>query len=562
MKHSCKQFKLIIYPILLAIFLSACNEQVTKVKLSQLQTIKHSGELKVGILYHPLSYFFGNNENASGFDYELAQQFAEYLGVNLKIMAKYNADELQTQLQNGNIDFIAHQYQYFGKLDNNIKLSPTLYTVDQVLVYKSGSFRPKSFKLVNDTVWLIKGSPQESLMHELSKQFPEIQWQVTADTDEEELLRKVSEQEIKYALVDSHNLSLNQRFYPSLARAITAKSSTSVHWQLKAAREDSLQAALLSFIAQQYKNGDLKKLKDKYFAQFAGFDYVDTREFLKAIKHTLPKYEKLFKQYAINMDWRLLASISYQESHWKPLAKSPTGVRGIMMLTNATAKEVGVTNRLDPEQSIRGGVQYLQNLLKRLPATITKDEQYWFALAAYNIGFGHLMDARNLTKLRGQNPNSWSDVKANLPLLMQRRWNRKTRYGYARGSEAADYVLNIRQYYQSLIWQDAINEKNKAIAEQNEKFKKLLTSPSHNYLNEEAFTISGQTTKPSINKVTEAKSIIKSSTKLEPQFESDKVSRLGNNKLESKTDEKNREIKTTPENAATKKQTNQTQNQK
>jgi len=474
-KYLYKPF-LISFLLINTVMLNACMpvSDLDEKKQSQLQRIKGSGELRVGTVYNPLSYFFGANDNASGFDYELAEQFAQSLGVKLKIVASYNATELSSLLENNSIDFIASQFQNIAAPDPAIKLSPQLYTVNQIVAYKTGTFRPKNFSLVDDVIWLVQGSSQEQLMREIALKYPNIKWQVTADADEEELLRKVSEQEIKYALVDSHNLSLNQRFYPLLARAIIVKKATSVHWQLKTNTEDSLQAALISFIGQQYASGELSKLKDKYFGQFIGFDYVDTRAFLKAIKKTLPKYEALFRKYAGNMDWRLLASVSYQESHWRPKAKSPTGVRGMMMLTNTTAKEVNVTNRLDPEQSISGGVRYLEGLVKRLPATIHKDEIYWFALASYNIGFGHLMDARRLTKLRGQNPDSWSDVKKTLPLLMQRRWNRKTRYGYARGGEAAAYVLNIRQYFQSLVWQDALNEKNKAIAEQNLKFKKLI----------------------------------------------------------------------------------------
>lgn len=179
-------------------------------------------------------------------------------------------------------------------------------------------------------------------------------------------------------------------------------------------------------------------------------DDFDTRAFVARARQQLPKFRHLFEQHAQDLDWRLLAAVSYQESHWKPDARSHTGVRGLMMLTNATAKEVGVKNRVDPAQSVRGGAHYLRQLVERVPATIAPKEKIWFALAAYNMGYGHMMDARKLTRLRGKNPNSWDDVRQSLPLLHDARWHRKTRYGYARGREARQYVKNIRRYYQNL----------------------------------------------------------------------------------------------------------------
>lgn len=123
----------------------------------------------------------------------------------------------------------------------------------------------------------------------------------------------------------------------------------------------------------------------------------------------------------------------------------------MMMLTLPTAKSVGVTNRLDPEQSVRGGVEYLRRMVSRIPDSIEEHEKIWFALASYNVGYGHMMDARRLTKKQGGNPDAWSDVKERLPLLRQKKYYSQTRYGFARGDEARNYVENIRRYYQSII---------------------------------------------------------------------------------------------------------------
>jgi membrane-bound lytic murein transglycosylase F len=154
------------------------------------------------------------------------------------------------------------------------------------------------------------------------------------------------------------------------------------------------------------------------------------------------------------MDWRLLAAIAYQESQWDADAVSFTGVRGIMMLTRQTAKQVGIDDRRDPAQSITGGARYFLELYRRLPDRISESDRIWFALAAYNLGMGHLEDARVLTESLGGDPNVWEDVEARLDLLSQERYYQTLRYGYARGFEARKFVSNVKRYYDTLIWMD------------------------------------------------------------------------------------------------------------
>ncbi len=144
--------------------------------------------------------------------------------------------------------------------------------------------------------------------------------------------------------------------------------------------------------------------------------------------------------------------MGYQESHWLPTATSKTGVRGLMMLTLRTAKAMGVKNRLDPRQSIQGGARYISLLMSKLPESIYPADRVWFALAAYNVGMGHLGDARKLTAAEGLDPDKWLDVKTILPRLAQKQWYSKTRYGYARGGEPVHFVNNIRRYYDILTW--------------------------------------------------------------------------------------------------------------
>ncbi len=187
-------------------------------------------------------------------------------------------------------------------------------------------------------------------------------------------------------------------------------------------------------------------------SQHLGF--VGTLTFTDNILKRLPTYRSLFEKIGSehNLDWRLLAAMAYQESLWNDKAVSPTGVKGLMMLTRTTAKELGIKNRLDPEQSARGGARYFNHIKRRLPKKITGEDRLCMALASYNVGYGHLQDARILTRKLGGNPNKWADVKKRLPLLSKRKWYRKTKYGYARGHEPVRYVRNIQTYYNLLVW--------------------------------------------------------------------------------------------------------------
>ena len=182
--------------------------------------------------------------------------------------------------------------------------------------------------------------------------------------------------------------------------------------------------------------------------------------FSRRLKTRLPKWEESLRAAAKEqgLDWKLLAAISYQESHWNPRAKSPTGVRGLMMLTLTTAREMGVKNRLDPQQSIRGGARYFKKTFNRIPDSVVGQDRLWMALAAYNVGMGHLEDARVLTQREGGDPNLWADVEQRLPLLAKRKYYSTLKHGYARGWEPVAYVRNIRSYHNTIAWHQQIKQ--------------------------------------------------------------------------------------------------------
>ncbi|MGB7997573.1 MAG: membrane-bound lytic murein transglycosylase MltF [Photobacterium halotolerans] len=437
--------------LLTAFTLSGCQwESDTR---TELERIRDSGVLRIGTLNNQISYYIGP-DGPTGLDYDLAQRFADKLGVKLEMQPLFSLSGLFPALKRGDVDLLAAGLTMTPERVRAFRAAPAYYYASQILVYKKGQWRPRDLADLSQnkgSLTVVRDSSHEKTLDVVKKDHPTLVWQTIDEIDSEELLRQVAAGELDYTVADSVDVALSQRIHPDIAVALELTDDEPIGWFMEQSNDDSLYALLIEFFGELKQSGELAKLEEKYFGHVDQFDYVDTRAFLRALESKLPRWEGTFKKYASEFDWRLLAALSYQESHWNPRAVSPTGVRGMMMLTLPTAKSVGVQNRLDPEQSIRGGTDYLRKMVARVPDSIEEHEKVWFALASYNVGFGHMMDARRLTKKQGGNPDAWSDVKQRLPLLRQRKYYRQTRYGYARGDEALLYVENIRRYYQSII---------------------------------------------------------------------------------------------------------------
>ncbi|ATA22976.1 lytic transglycosylase F [Brenneria goodwinii] len=416
----------------------------------QLRQILARGELRISTVNSPLTYTTSNGSPV-GLDYELAKRFADYLGVKLVVSSRKNLDELFDDLDNNDADILAAGLIYNHERLERFRAGPTYYSVSQQLVYRLGNTRPKTMEKLSGRLAVTSGSAYIATLRDLkADKYPQLNWESASDLTTQELLKQVADGKLDYTLGDSVTVGLMQRIHPQLAVAFDLSDEEPVTWYMKRSHDDSLSAALLDFFSRVVEDGTLARLEEKYLGHVGEFDYVDTTTFLSAIDEILPDFRPLFEKHATDIDWKLLAAISYQESHWNPLATSPTGVRGLMMLTRNTAESLAVTDRLDPEQSIRGGAQYMFHMMQKMPDTIPEDEKIWFALAAYNMGYAHLLDARKLTAKQNGNPDSWVDVKIRLPMLSQKRYYAQTTYGYARGQQAYNYVENIRRYMVSL----------------------------------------------------------------------------------------------------------------
>ena len=431
---------------------------------NRIAAIVERGELRVSTVQSPLTYATINGK-VYGLDYELAQQFADYLGVKLKVTVRQNISQLFDDLDHGDADLLAAGLVYNSERVQSYQPGPTYYSVSQQLVYRVGSYRPRS--LSNVTADQLTVAPGQVVINDLQtlkeKKYPDLAWTVDDKRGSVDLMQAVIDGKLSYTIADSVAIGLFQRVHPELAVALDVTDEQPVTWFSLKDNDNTLSAAMLDFFNNMNEDGTLARLEEKYLGHGDDFDYVDTRSFLRAVDNVLPDLQPLFEKYASAIDWKLLAAISYQESHWDPLATSPTGVRGLMMLTKNTAQSLGLSDRTDAEQSISGGMRYLQDMMDKVPDSVPQEEKIWFALAAYNMGYAHMLDARALTARQKGNPDSWADVKQRLPLLSQKAWYSKLTYGYARGHEAYAYVENIRKYQISLV--GYLQEKEKKATE-------------------------------------------------------------------------------------------------
>lgn len=432
------------------LLLGGCAEEP-----STLERVQAEGVLRVITRNSPATYFQDRN-GETGFEYELVKRFADDLDLKLEIETADNLDELFASLgRPGGPVLAAAGLVESGARQQVARFSLPYLDVTPQIIYRNGQRRPtKPQDLLGKRILVLKGSSHAEQLAALKREFPELDYEESSAVEVVDLLRMVDEGQIDLTLVDSNELAMNQVYFPNVRVAFDLGDSRSLAWAVAPGEDNSLLDEINAFLKRAEENGSLKRLKDRYYGHVDVLGYVGAYTFAKHLQQRLPRYEKHFRQAAQKqgLDWRLLAAMGYQESLWQPTATSKTGVRGLMMLTLRTAQAMGVSNRLDPKQSIEGGAKYIVHVKEQLPESIQEPDRTWFALAAYNVGGGHLEDARKLTEAEGLDPNKWLDVQKILPRLSQKQWYSKTRYGYARGGEPVHFVRNIRRYYDILTW--------------------------------------------------------------------------------------------------------------
>lgn len=432
-------------------FLTSGNDEP-----SRLEQVIQRGSITMLTRNGASSYFLGA-EGETGPEYELVNQFAAFIGVDLKVNVADAFGQLTELLSQGKGDLIAANLTRTPSREALFLFGPDYDEAHTEIVYRRGQRRPRTLAdLVGQRISVIAGSSYEEMLHQASEALDGLEWDAVDDAGMEDLLMAVAEGHIDVTLVDSNILRINKQFYPSVNRAFTLEKTQPQAWAFQKGDDDSLVQQAHLFISLARADGTLASIQDRFYNRADQLGQVGMFQFLKQVRNRLPSLIPVFQEVADTheIDWRLLAAMGYQESHWDPQAESRTGVRGIMMLTQNTAAQLGLSDRLDPRQSIEGGARYFLRLWRRTPDRIPEPDRTWMTLAAYNMGWGHLEDARVITQRQGGDPDKWRDVSERLPLLTQEKWYKQTRHGYARGMEAKHYVRNIRNYFDILVWME------------------------------------------------------------------------------------------------------------
>jgi membrane-bound lytic murein transglycosylase F len=424
------------------------------------------------------SYYEGK-DGPDGMAFQLVRKFAEKNGYPLKILVTKNSSELFEALDQGDADIALTTGSISFSRNNQYIQSRPYMDVTSQLIYHQSKPKPDSFEDLYGKKILVQDNVKNREKYELFKeQFNELEWEFT-NRSIDELLGMVNSGAIDYTMIDSHDFLGRRSLFTRTRVAFDLYYPEPVAFSLSTHANPALKEELDSFLAEAEQQGTIASLVERFYGHADDFNPKGSRSFFYLVNTRLPEYQSLIQQVAgeFRMDWRLLAAIAYQESHWDPEATSPTGVRGMMMLTNNTAADLGIEDRLDVESSLRGGARYFKQIYRQLPEPIREPDRTWFALAAYNVGLGHVLDARRITAFREGNPNRWVDVKRYLPLLEQEEWHQYTEFGYARGREPVVYVQNIRHFNSLLEWRFPLgkNEKKPVQASsQNHQFHEYL----------------------------------------------------------------------------------------
>ncbi|MEA3411295.1 MAG: membrane-bound lytic murein transglycosylase MltF [Pseudomonadota bacterium] len=416
-----------------------------------LDNIRSADKLGVVMLADP-SGFADPPRGVHGFEFDLVHAFARDLGVELEVVAVDDPSAALEWVARGDTHFAAGGLSPNAMFASSIRFGPAYFEFTPQLVYRTGDVAPLSLEDLDAAAVAVGNYPAWSdIPGKLLARYPKLEWRKTGG---DSVFEQVWSGSAKYAVAGSHDVLYSRRFFPGLRVAFDISEPSPLAWAFPRTIDDSIYQAASAFLETASKDGSMQILIDRHFDHAQGFGDANSLTFLQRLEERLPRHRPLFESVAesTGMDWRLLAAMAYQESHWDPEATSPTGVRGLMMLTRAAANDLGIADRLDPEKSVHGGAEYFLLTRHRIPPGVSEPDRTWMALAAYNVGIGHLGDARRITQLLGGNPDLWRDVRKYLPLLSEPDVYRRTRYGFARGAEPVNYVRNIRNYLDILLW--------------------------------------------------------------------------------------------------------------
>lgn len=393
--------------------------------------------------------------NARGLQFDLAQRFADQLGVPLNIVSAPDNAAAVATVRDGKADLAIASLTPEVSRVHVLHLGQPLQAAAQEVVTRADQPQPASIEALGAaSVAVAAGSPEAEQLKQLAQAHPAMKVVEVSQANPIKLLDMVNNRQVDYAVVNTIEFDSRHTLFPDLVAAKNLTDRPELAWAFRASSDPSLEKAAQRFLDRMQADGSLQRLASFYGqsdSQEALADDASLQEFHEAVASRLPHYRKLFEQNAqhTNMDWRLLAAIAYQESKWQATAVSPTGVQGMMMLTQSTADYLDVGDRANANQSIRGGAEYYQEIVDSLPDTVHEPDRTWMALAAYNMGPGYLERARTLTDMAGDDADKWLDVSSHLTEMVED--SRRAGHPLPPVGQALSYVQEVRRYYDALL---------------------------------------------------------------------------------------------------------------
>ncbi len=430
-----------------------------------LEDIRSEGRLRALIVYSATGYFLYKGQ-PMGYEYELLKRLAAHLGLELELRVARDLDQMLEVLQSGQVDVVAHGLAITEGRQEEVAFTESLYLTKQVLVQrKPAAWRQMTLdqirnqtiqdpvQLIGDTVSVRKNSSYLKRLANLSR---EIGGAIVIDTLEgnlstDEIIKQVVDGHIKYTVADRNLARINASSYPILDVDVPVSFSQRIGWAVRKNAPELL-LAVDQWLLEEKKGHDFNYIYNKYFENPRSFNRRIRSEFYSLAEGRISQYDTLLKTHAARLgwDWRLLASMVYQESRFNPGATAWTGATGLMQLMPATAEELKVADPSDPQQSLAGGVRYLEQLSRAFASVPDSLERVKFTLAAYNCGLGHVQDAQRLAAVRGVDPNCWEQNVDQMILALsypKNYYHEAVQHGYLRGVEPYRYVKQILERY-------------------------------------------------------------------------------------------------------------------
>ncbi len=439
----------------------AVTESQVEIDLPQ---IKERGKLIALTGYDMTSYFIYKGR-PMGFEYELLKDFALYLGVDLEIVVVRDLDSLFVELNRGTGDLLAYNLTVTKERQEQVDFTDHHTEVRQVLVQRlpenwrkmtrdaiTRALITSPIDLIGKKVHVRKGSAYYerlvNLSHEIGGEIDIVT--VPGDVTTEELIRQVAAGEIDYTVADENIAWINQSAYDNLDVSMPLSLPQRIAWGVRK-NSPHLRAAVNQWLTQIKREPTFNVIYHKYYRNRSFFRQRISSDFFSVTGRKISPFDHLIQKHAQKLawDWRLLAALIYKESRFNPTAASWAGAQGLMQLVQTTADAYGANDIWDPQENLKAGTNYLIWLTRLWKEIPDSTERLKFILASYNVGPGHVIDARRLAEKYGKDPNSWRDVgeflrKKSLPEFYN---DEVVQSGYCRGDEPVNYVEDIFKIY-------------------------------------------------------------------------------------------------------------------